>query len=616
MSAAPTPTAEAVAPEKSKEQILFERAHNKQLEVLTAVFGKDVGKGTESKYTSYVRHAKVDGEIWISLRERVSRNSLAALIGGESRIDALRNCVEYLDDSGHDYLFARVDYFASEEKFVQLLVAGAERDDNDFTDAIDTISDLINVPTSATVWPEAPGDVISFGKAMLLLHSAARTKTPLLVIGSDALVVPTRVYIGHSMFGRFIAIEAKDARVCYGDKLAKAEMYFRVPEHDRMTLGDLPMRATTKEKIAEIVARNKAVVQMFAENKGILHRQFNGVGYEAGFWGTRLKFQVDSRVVFDTEGAFKQNHSNASTLLNLFNLDLQTRDDDSTEYDEGATELAIAQLQPLALFYDLSASRWRIGRFDDSREITFRENAFDQLVLDEGRKRLIKALTSHHAKTGNVDIIDNKGGGAIFMLDGAPGTGKTLTAEATAEVQKRVLYKVGLGDLGTSPSELEKALQRILGLAARWDAVLLIDEADVFMEKRDANNIQRNALVAVFLRLLEYYNGIMFLTTNRGNNFDPAFRSRVTLAIHYKRPTQEGRFTIWTNLLKNRGLSLSTAEIEALASVDINGREIKNAINSAGALAAEDGMVVNASHIREILDCQSTFDREVSGERE
>ncbi len=613
MSATPTTNA---APEKSKEQILFERAKEKQLEAVIAVFGKDVSKGTESKHTDYVRYAQVNGETWISLRERVSRHTIASLVAGENRIDALRNAVDYMDDEGRDFLFVRVNQFSTEARFVDLLVACAERDDGDVTDAVDTISELIEVPPGAGEWPEDPEAPLAFGEAMLLLHSAARTKTPLLVIGSDSLVVPSRVQIGHSMFGRYISIEARDARVCYGEKLAKCQMYFRVPEHANLCLADLPMRQASQKKMDEIVARNKVIVNAFRENKGNMHRQFNGVGYESGFWGSRLKFQVDSRVVFDTEGAFKQNHGNASGLLNLFNLDLQTRDDDSTDYDDGSPELAIAQLQPLALFYDLSAGRWRVGRFDDSREIAFRENAFDQLVLDDGRKRLIKALTSHHAKSSNVDIIDNKGGGAIFMLDGAPGTGKTLTAEATAEVQKRVLYKVGLGDLGTSPDQLEKALQRILGLAARWDAVLLIDEADVFMEKRDANNIQRNALVAVFLRLLEYYNGIMFLTTNRGNNFDPAFRSRVTLAIHYKRPTQEGRFTIWTNLLKNRGLEFSTAEIEALASVDINGREIKNAINSAGALAAEDGLEVNVSHIREILECQATFDKEVKAERE
>jgi hypothetical protein len=42
--------------------------------------------------------------------------------------------------------------------------------------------------------------------------------------------------------------------------------------------------------------------------------------------------------------------------------------------------------------------------------------------------------------------------------------------------------------------------------------------ADIFLERRSENSIHRNALVSVFLRLLEYHQGILFLTTNRGRN--------------------------------------------------------------------------------------------------
>jgi hypothetical protein len=46
------------------------------------------------------------------------------------------------------------------------------------------------------------------------------------------------------------------------------------------------------------------------------------------------------------------------------------------------------------------------------------------------------------------------------------------------------------------------------------DLVLLLDEADVFMQSRDSKSLERNKLVAIFLRLLEYFEGILFLTTN------------------------------------------------------------------------------------------------------
>ena len=63
---------------------------------------------------------------------------------------------------------------------------------------------------------------------------------------------------------------------------------------------------------------------------------------------------------------------------------------------------------------------------------------------------------------------------------------------------------VGAGDLGTTANELDSALTTLLDLASSWKAIVLIDEADVFLERRDVHDLLRNAMVAVFLRQLEY----------------------------------------------------------------------------------------------------------------
>lgn len=80
---------------------------------------------------------------------------------------------------------------------------------------------------------------------------------------------------------------------------------------------------------------------------------------------------------------------------------------------------------------------------------------------------------------------------------------------------------MGAGDLGTKASELDQELQRVFELATSWKAIVLIDEADVFLEQRSLHDLERNAMVAVFLRHLEYYPAILFLTTNRVKTFDP-----------------------------------------------------------------------------------------------
>ena len=133
--------------------------------------------------------------------------------------------------------------------------------------------------------------------------------------------------------------------------------------------------------------------------------------------------------------------------------------------------------------------------------------AFDALVLGQKQKMLIHSLVCQHAKkeTSFDDIIKGKGQGLIGLLAGTPGCGKTLTAEAVAEVTHRPLYVLSAGELGITPTSLESTLVRALELAQMWDAVLLLDEAEVFLAKRNSSDVGRNALVSIFLRRLEYY---------------------------------------------------------------------------------------------------------------
>lgn len=114
---------------------------------------------------------------------------------------------------------------------------------------------------------------------------------------------------------------------------------------------------------------------------------------------------------------------------------------------------------------------------------------------------------------------------------------------------------------------MEKQLSVWFKLAESWGAVLLLDEADVWLERRMIADLKRNVLVAgksspqynsgdvciinankyrtVFLRCLEYYRGIMFLTSNRVGTFDDAFISRIQVVIYYEDLGQEQRAKIW-----------------------------------------------------------------------
>jgi SpoVK/Ycf46/Vps4 family AAA+-type ATPase len=115
--------------------------------------------------------------------------------------------------------------------------------------------------------------------------------------------------------------------------------------------------------------------------------------------------------------------------------------------------------------------------------------------------------------------VQGKGEGLIFLLHGKPGVGKTYTAECIAEYTKRPLLSLTCTDIGTNPMTIESKLTYWFKLAKHWGAILLIDEADIYMEQRISRDLERNNLVAGFLRAMEYYQGILFLTTNRIGKF-------------------------------------------------------------------------------------------------
>ncbi|KAL3463506.1 hypothetical protein BJX64DRAFT_116311 [Aspergillus heterothallicus] len=253
------------------------------------------------------------------------------------------------------------------------------------------------------------------------------------------------------------------------------------------------------------------------------------------------------------------------------------------------------------------------GNGPDGVQAGKRETAFDQLVLDPYHKRVLQSLVAQHYRdkqsssmaNEQVDIVRGKGKGLIILLHGAPGVGKTTTAEGVAELFEKPLFQITCGDLGTTAEDVEKALETNFALANRWGCILLLDEADVFLSKRTPYDFIRNGLVSVFLRVLEYYAGILFLTTNRIGDFDEAFTSRIHISLHYPQLSLEATreiFQLNIRLMqqrfakKQRSLQVNETEILQKAekywrqhkTMRWNGRQIRNACQTALALAEFD----------------------------
>jgi len=240
----------------------------------------------------------------------------------------------------------------------------------------------------------------------------------------------------------------------------------------------------------------------------------------------------------------------------------------------------------------------------------------------------------------------------ILLLSGPPGTGKTLTAEAgkssfpfaifrevslvpsththstVADRTRRPLLYLQAEDLGINATALGANLKRLLAMATEWNAVVLLDEADVFMATREPVDIARNELVSIFLRELEYFRGIVFLTTNLYHTIDPAFRSRVSLHLLFKPLSSEAREQIWKKFLERvphvrvvgseqplweeedaekvwaseeeenlARKGISEEDIKELGGWNLNGREIKNAVKMVQSWCDFKGYAVTLSRL-------------------
>lgn len=287
---------------------------------------------------------------------------------------------------------------------------------------------------------------------------------------------------------------------------------------------------------------------------------------------------------------------------------------------------------PAVRGYSLKDKQWLNFFVDGLHDIQFNKKAFESLVLPDGKKDIVLgfANTPMSYRHQFDDYVSGKGRGMIMLLYGPPGTGKTLTAESIAEEMETPLYVMSAGDLGLDPGQVEIKLQGVLDMCTRWNAILLLDEADVFLEERKLHELERNKLVSIFLRVLEWFQGVLVLTTNRVETFDAAFESRIHISIGYKELDQSSRRTIWANFLKKHDETQAAAsakppkledgekekhlkrtlphkisgdEIDELAKKPLNGRQIKNMLKSAQLLAMRHGEGLNKSHIETVLKC-------------
>lgn len=367
-------------------------------------------------------------------------------------------------------------------------------------------------------------------------------------------------------------------------------------------VDELPLKQATAKDIEGLTRRGETFTKL---GLGAHYMEFEGSIFRR-MWSTCVRQNATGRVVVDGSSfqtfhpqyeGFKQDRR----LNFVYDSSGQAVNTDYTEL----TEDAIWRTWPTLAGFSMLAKEWGELQVDKLSEVKFDDEAFGRLVMDEDKKIMVLSLVENRSDWVG-DVVHGKGGGCIFCLHGPPGTGKTLTAESVSEYLHRPLYSVSVGELGTSPADLEKNLRQILEVASIWNAVVLIDEADIFLEQRNSQDIVRNAMVGIFLRLLEYHDGVLFLTTNRVNSFDRAFHSRISVALYYAPLDREARKKVWKNFLA--WAQVEDIDADVLSEYELNGRQIRNSVRLAQNLALTKGEKVGMRHFERTILINRQFE--------
>jgi len=250
-----------------------------------------------------------------------------------------------------------------------------------------------------------------------------------------------------------------------------------------------------------------------------------------------------------------------------------------SRYGGGVPTIWASRL-PLVRVFSLDFKSYVYVDIADLETYEYDTTVLPALILPADMKSVLKQLFESPTDSLFGDVIRGKHGGIVILACGEPGVGKTMTAEAYAEVAERPLYVLELGELGTSVEQVEHNLALVFARVVRWSAVLQFDECDIFLSQR-GDDLVRSAIVGIFLRMLDYYEGLLFLTTNRPETLDHAIHSRVMLRLDYPCLQAEARAEIWETMFAAAAVRLTTGSFADLGVAEVNGRQIRNLVRLA-----------------------------------
>lgn len=219
--------------------------------------------------------------------------------------------------------------------------------------------------------------------------------------------------------------------------------------------------------------------------------------------------------------------------------------------------------------------------------------SFDQIILtDDVKERLMRAIAIIEYKDIIFETLEynkiDRSTKSIICFYGAPGTGKTITADAIAKyLGKKIMVSSYAQIESKYVGDGAKNLRAIFKAAEEQDAVLFMDEADSFLSKRiertdSSSDKHYNRMSNELFQLLENFNGCVIFSTNLMTDVDKAFKSRIIDSIMFPLPDQKGRIKMLRHMVPSKFLDkvFSSEELDVFASElrGFSGRDIRKSI--------------------------------------
>jgi hypothetical protein len=293
--------------------------------------------------------------------------------------------------------------------------------------------------------------------------------------------------------------------------------------------------------------------------------------------------------------------------------------------DAQPSQTLLSLLPSTTYGFDLSAKRWVNLRLDSIYPVRWDKNIYNRLVLpDQLRDQLQTLILAQNSRrgvgqgTGALDGLPNVTGGGrnglTVLLQGGPGTGKTLIARSMAEIGETPLYRVTCGDIEKNSESAENDLAFILGLSRTWNCMLILDGAQILLQESSIPSSKRDSIVSNIVEILDRYDGIVILVSSRVGVFDERIISRIQVPLHLANLNHISRKKIWQNIvdqLEEGGEHANVAEIRSrlddLAAKESNGHQIRNVLKTAKELATYRHERLDWSHLQQAASLSSGF---------